>query len=140
MIKKKIVFKIRGNQENPVGNPIPYFRSTQGSQFSKGAKRYNAWKDYVRANYLDATRPNKPIKREDFGDFHDILQRKPIGGIVMGRVTAEIYFGGEGHADPDNIVKGILDALFANDKHIDVETKHSCRNKNPHVVVTIQLE
>ena len=116
---KKVTFTIHGNQENREGNPIPYFRTTQNGQFSKGAKRYHAWKDFVRANFLDATRPKTRIKREDFGDFHDIIQKKPIPAAdYKQRMSLMIYWANKAHSDCDNVYKGIADALFMNDKHL----------------------
>lgn len=139
-MKKQITFTIYGNQENGKGNPIPYLRSTQASQFSPQAKRYNAWKDFVRASYFDAVNPKTVIKREDFGRMHDMLQKKPITETVKARVSTFIHFGNETHADPDNVAKGILDALFKNDKHVDVHTDHVCGASQPGVKVTIDFE
>ena len=119
---KTIKFTIKGNQENPQGNPIPYFRTTQAGQFNKGAKRYHAWKDYVRAHYLDALGEIKHIDRADFGEAHDLLQKKPIAkqaGKIHMRLC--ITWANKAHADSDNIFKGIADALFMDDKYLSGE-------------------
>ncbi len=128
-----IKFSVLGNQENPKGNPVPYHRATQGSKWNPAHKRYLAWKDYVRAEYRKASR-GLPFSyhTEDVG-MHPIL------GEVHGRVSIFTRFGPETHADPDNIVKGILDALFNNDKHIDVTTSHTCGNPQPKVEVSIEI-
>lgn len=116
---KTITFTIHGNQEDRNGNPIPYLRTTQNGQWTDKAKRYHAWQDFVRAHYLDAVMPSKKIKREDFGDAHDFLQKKPI------KATKEkicmvlfIQWANDTHGDCDNIFKGIADALFMNDKYL----------------------
>lgn len=145
-----IQFTIYGNQEDPVnGNPIPYTRTTQGSHWNARSLRYNAWKSYVVAKYLDTIEHWKePINKADYGDAHDVLERKPIK-LTRGRVSVTIFFSDERHPDPDNTVKGILDALFQSDKHIDVETTHYCKvnklpqgiaNQRPRVEVVVSLE
>jgi hypothetical protein len=122
-----MTFTILGNQEDKTGNPIPYHRQTQRSSFfNKSAKRYQAWKDHVRSEFWLQTA--KKLKAD-----------KPYGKDVKGRLEAKISFRGENHADPDNIVKGILDALFENDKHIDVTTSHTCKNPQGSVTVTISI-
>lgn len=122
-----MTFTITGNQEDKAGNPIPYNRTTQGSYWNKSSKRYQAWKDFVRLQFwLQA------------GAFDE--STKPYGKEAKGRLEAKISFKGENHADPDNIVKGILDALFENDKHIDVSTSHTCKNPQGSVEVTITLD
>lgn len=118
-MKKIISFTIKGNQENPQGNPIPYFRTTQGGQFNKGAKRYHAWKDYVRAAFIDALEAIKREDRIDYAKFVDFSQKKPIkkAGYKQ-KVSIMIGFRDKSHADSDNIFKGIADALFMDDKYV----------------------
>ena len=117
---KVIIFTIKGNQENPNGNPIPYLRTTQRSQWTDKAKRYNAWKDYVRASYLDQVVMKMLTK--DFVKLHDITKRKPIvKSKEKIHVKIEITFYNKAHADSDNIFKGIADALFMDDKYLSGE-------------------
>jgi hypothetical protein len=117
----ELLFTIRGNQEDPYGNPIPYFRVTSQSKFSKGAKRYNEWKTFVVAHYLDIMRTfPADTKREQFGDIHDLLERAPIT-LAPGETAVmdiKILWANKKHADCDNIYKGIADALFKDDKYI----------------------
>ena len=135
-----IRFTIPGNQEDPHGNPIGYVRSTQGSKWNPRYQRYCSWKDYVRAIYFDMKYPDKEIKREDFGEAHDMLTKRIfMEKGLHGSVVASIYFGDETHGDPDNIVKGLLDTFFADDKHIDVQTFHECRSERPRVEVLIKI-
>lgn len=112
---KKITFTIHGNQENTQGNPVPYFRTTQGSRWSPGAKRYSEWKEYVVARYLDAVREQgdeSDIKLAEQNAFfgHPIDTTSPV------RVAIKVFWADNTHGDLDNILKGILDALFKNDK------------------------
>lgn len=135
------VFTVRGNQDNRLANPVPYHRATQGSKWNPAHRRYLAWKDWVRAAYFDVVFPNKKISREDYGAAHDMMERQPFTDKnIRGRMVAQIYFGNETHCDPDNVAKGILDALFVNDKHIDVETHHTCNNAEPRVEVYLTFE
>lgn len=116
---KTITFTIHGNQENRDGNPIPYFRTTQAGKWGKGAVRYREWKSYVVASYLDAMEAIPKIERADYGDMHDLLERKPIKASEKKQwMTLKIVFADKSHADCDNIFKGIADALFMNDKYL----------------------
>ena len=146
-MKREISFTIHGNQTDPKkGNPIPYLRMTQGSKWSDPAVRYHGWCDYVRRLYKEASGYVAPNERSRYTAkeyremVHEFEPKKPIPGSPKGRTTVTIYFGTENHADPDNVVKGINDALFENDKHIDVSTSHSCKNAEPRVEVTIELQ
>lgn len=116
---KQISFTIHGNQEKPNGNPIPYFRTTQNTQWKPGAVRYQNWKGRVVATYLDAISGMTKIERKDFGDAHDLIQKKPIKA-TNGKIRMDlmIYFKDNTHGDCDNIFKGIADALFMNDKYL----------------------
>lgn len=116
---RSIHFSIIGNQEDKTGNPIPYMRSTQGGQWKPNVMRYNQWKGHIVASYLDALGEIKKIDRADFGEMHDLIQRKPIKAskekIYM---NIMITFKDKTHADGDNIFKGVADALFMNDKYV----------------------
>ncbi len=114
-----------GNQEDPEGNPIPYFRQTQRSTWTKGARRYNAWKGFVQEEFCKK--------------FDGVRLGKPIPGIPRGRLSVDIEFRGEQHGDPDNVAKGLLDALFKNDKEMDVQTSHICRKRRGSVRIKIEM-
>lgn len=123
--RMEYTFTIWGNQEEPEGNPIPYQRLTQRGVWIAKAKRYHAWCDYVRASFhrvYPQTKMGKPFQDKEHG-----------------KLTATIIFRGEKHADPDNCVKGLLDALFDDDKHIDVETKHVCRKEAGSIQIVIEI-
>ena len=125
-------FTITGNQDDPKGNPVPYTRTTQAGKFNARYKRYTAWKDHVQTAF--ALSRDVPVDVDGRRQVYD-----SIGGNPRGRVEATIMFGKETHADPDNIVKGILDALFNDDKHINVTTWHTCGNAEPRVEVTMEI-
>lgn len=121
----EINFVIEGNQENPTGNPIPYHRATQGSYWNAGNRRYHAWKDYVVQCFEKATGGSintlgRPTDREAIDEL--IRTGRPPKPINLekkcARMDIRIEWANGAHADGDNIFKGILDALFVNDKGV----------------------
>ena len=82
-------------------NPIPYKRTTQRAMFvSKDYQRYKAFKELLRLEFL---KQNKGLK----------LNEKTFYAYEL-----EIGFLNKKHADADNIAKGVLDAIFKNDKNV----------------------
>jgi len=120
-------FIIYGNQENPKGNPIGYHRTTQGSYWNPGSKRYKAWKDHV---------------TKSFGDTFEILRDGPGKPITLKKdekvyLNTMIYYANNARPDPDNVQKGIADALFVNDKNVAGSYDFAIDKTNPRVEVTI---
>lgn len=124
-MQREIRFTIKGNQEDPKGNPIPYLRTTQrSSRFNEKAKRYHAWKDYVRfAAFGD-------------GGYGADRQLDPLYKSYMSIV---VFFANKKHADPDNIFKGIADAMFFNDKYLAGTFDYHYDKENPRVEVKILI-
>lgn len=102
--------RVYGNQEDPNGNPIPYFRQTQGSRFSKGAKRYQAWCRFLQGEFYVAN-------RDKLKDFTGIKPLRLEPGQTA-KVIVEVEWANEQHGDLDNIVKGVNDAIFEDDKQV----------------------
>lgn len=130
-----IQFSIYGNQENDAGNPIPYFRQTQASsRFNASAKRYHAWKDHVRGALQVCH--DVPITVPDRNQVLSLFDGTPDASMEI-----MIHFASESHADPDNIFKGIADALFDNDKHLACDGIHfeHAADKKGRVDVTIKF-
>ena len=95
---------IDGNHENPMGNAVPYVRMTQRGKFVKGsAQRYIAWIKFLQWEWLRQTGTPLPTQK---------------GGYWS--LTVFCAFKGEGHADVDNVAKGVQDAIFklSGDKHV----------------------
>jgi Holliday junction resolvase RusA-like endonuclease len=124
-----VSFTIAGNHEDPAGgNPIPYTRMTQRSaHVSRSAIRYRHWKRYVVECYCAQVRKSPP----QVANGHYRLDCKVYFlAPLVGRQC--------GHADPENVRKGIQDALFAmGDQHVigTVEMKHI--DEKPRVEVVI---
>lgn len=119
-----IEFVITGNQENPKGNPIPYTRVTQGTKWTDKALRYGAWKDHVVQQFERAAKASGfPLDLDDQQAVREMIRTgRPTKPIRLEKSTARmdirIEWANEAHADADNIFKGILDALFVNDKNV----------------------
>lgn len=108
-MKKTITFTIKGNQEDIEGNPVPYVRVVSRALWLPSAQRYHAWKEYVRSIFFR----NYP----EFSSEHV----QPLNTKISerARMSIKIYWVNGAHADPDNIFKGLADALFHNDKFLD---------------------
>jgi len=52
-------------------------------------------------------------------------------------MNIQIFWHGENHGDPDNVFKGIADALFADDKHLDGSFNSQHQKGDPRVEVCI---
>jgi len=134
---KTLTFTIEGNQENPIGNPIPYFRTTQNTQWTKGAVRYQEWKGKVVAAYIDALEALPKAERAQFGTMHDLTKKKPIAATTNKiHMRLCITWMNKAHGDCDNVFKGIADALFMNDKYLSGEFDYHYGDAGK-VVVTI---
>jgi len=119
---KEIKLTITGNQENKKGNPIPYLRTTQGSQWTDKAVRYQEWKRYVVAQLIDWLDSIPKAERMEYSDVIYLLGKKPIKATTQKiHMRLCITWADKKHADCDNVFKGIADALFMNDKYLSGE-------------------
>lgn len=137
---KTIKFTIKGNQENPNGNPIPYLRTTQASQWTDKAVRYQEWKGYVVGAYIKALEKIEKKERQAFEKYTDLTKLKPIKNTGEKiHMQLQITWMNKAHADCDNVFKGIADALFTNDKFLVGEFDYEYGDKGVagQVVVTI---
>lgn len=124
-------FTINGNQEKPHGNPCPYIRVVGKALWLPAAKRYNAWKKFVRGVFY------KEYPKMLFGRIAD---ERPLGTTeeTRTRMDIKIYWSSKVHADSDNVFKGIADSLFEDDKNLDGSFEaHYCPEKRGRVEVEI---
>ncbi len=121
---KKVSFKITGNQDDIYGNPVPYVRVVKRALWLPEAKRYNAWKSFVRRTFYKGY-PEYLMRVEN--NLLTELQPFTTNSGDKARMDIRIYWRNGIHGDPDNIFKGIADALFKNDKFLDgsFETHYS---------------
>lgn len=104
-----IKFTIYGTHEGPEKNPIGYHRTTQKAKWAPEHQRYEKWKDHVRQAFnRTGYRNNKNLNIKPIV----ITKDKPA------RVDIDIEYKDEIRPDNDNVFKGILDALFVNDKFV----------------------
>ncbi len=122
----EINFIIPGNHEDSAGNPVPYTRVVGRALWVPGAQKYAAWKEYVRRCYFkDHQLFGMPIFLDDAIDLKKICSGKykpqPIRLTKKqkAKMDLKIFFKNGHHADPDNIFKGIADALFRDDNNLD---------------------
>ncbi len=108
---KTITFTIKGNPEDLEGNPVPYVRVVGRALWLPNAKRYHAWKEYARS-VLYRNYPEYSGRSENPQPFTTKASEK-------GRMDIKIFWVNGIHADPDNVFKGLADALFKNDKYLD---------------------
>jgi len=115
------------------GHPIPYLRMTRGElraikYAGKGAtkyhviKRYLEWKDYVLLTFTSCCHQNGI-------QLLDMKQKSYM--------EIRIWFENKRHGDPDNIWKGIADAIYDNDKFVEGKFIFEYDKDNPRVEVFI---
>jgi Holliday junction resolvase RusA-like endonuclease len=115
-MKKNIQFTIKGNPDDWHGNPVPYVRVVGRALWLPVARKYAAWKSYVRKSFF-AEYPAYVMY-----DGNKLLTDTPpfiTKASEKARMDIKIFWMNGLHADPDNVFKGIADALFKNDKFLD---------------------
>jgi Holliday junction resolvase RusA-like endonuclease len=134
---KKIQFTIKGNQEDYEGNPLPYIRVVGRALWLPSAKKYHAWKGYVRKSFYAGYPEYVMCDGQRILLDEQPLTTKPS---ETARMDIKLYWMNGVHGDPDNIFKGIADALFKNDKFLDgsFESRHAPDGKG-RVDVTITV-
>ncbi len=118
-----IKFTIHGNHEYLDGNPIPFERAVKG-HWRERSSRYMNWQAYVRQQFYTQ---HRDILSQLFDDTNVPAKRKLTQAFLMKpfkhfgtriHVHSRIYFANKTHGDSDNIQKGIVDALFVEDKYV----------------------
>lgn len=115
---RKIIFAIKGNHQDPTGNPFPKLKMTGKQSWTPKAQAYVMWKRYVQSELIKRLRVDDPELARDF-DRNIISCGKPIViDNLEARMDLEISFKNGMHGDPENIFGSIADALFFNDKNL----------------------
>lgn len=87
-----------------INNPVPYKRTTQRAKYKdEEYKRYRAFKELLKWEFRKQNKvpSNEALNKNKHYEF-----------------SLKIGFKNRSHGDGDNIVKGVLDALFENDKNV----------------------
>ncbi|MDE2001755.1 MAG: hypothetical protein KGJ13_03635 [Patescibacteria group bacterium] len=115
-----INFTIRGNPDDPNGNPLPKIKKTKWQQWTPQAKRYAAWKEYAQMAFRDAIAAGHPELMQQVGQCL-VRTGHPIelGTFEKARMDIQILWKNDAHADAENVFGSIADALFLNDKKLD---------------------
>ena len=107
-------------------NPVPYKRTTQRQKYvDEDYKKYQQWKAIVYFSFIKQLgKAPQNFFKKDQKYYVDIM----------------IYFKDRTHGDSDNIMKGVLDAIFQKpltDKYIAGSFDYQYDKKNPRVEVKI---
>ena len=126
-------FVVRGyDEEKKLINPVPYKRTTQGGTWDKGYKKYQQWKAQVQACCIQQAPKKLQFQWVKMGGKHIIDRKAPFW------VRTVIFFKDRTHSDPDNVHKGINDALFKNDKYVSGEYWFFYDIEDPRVEVSVR--
>lgn len=141
----EISFTINGNQENPLGNPIPFQRALN-NHWRAASKRYMDWQAFVRSVYFQQIGKAMPIITSDEDGKPKTYNFQRMKPIQLRHTEAEmhvrIYWHDRTHGDADNVFKGIADALFENDKLLTAGsfTSELAQDKRGRVEVRIEIK
>lgn len=114
---KRISFKILGNHKSKTGNAVPKLKMTGKQHWTPKAQEYVQWKAHVVRALIDT-------KGDPDFSYTTNLRAfgKPIntGANNYALMYIRVYWSNKVHGDPENIFGSIADALFVNDKQLDV--------------------
>lgn len=115
------------------GDPVPYTRMTQKQvklmkipdrildtaalKVKQKIRRYFDWKDWVNSHTYRLKFNRKPKEKT--------------------HLNVMVYFRNKKHADPENIRKGIQDAIFEDDKYVAGCVDFDYDSKNPRCEIEI---
>ncbi len=139
---KRYAFTISGNHEHHDGNPIPYTRTTQNSQWTDKAIRYRDWKEYVQKAFFEYLKSAVPSREYNLMELASLKKGKPIEVKEDENIAVfiEVYWKNNAHSDLDNVFKGIADAMFVNDKPINHIIAHSAMSPSKTGWVGVVIE
>ena len=147
-VRMILSFTILGNQEEKLGNPIPYLRMTQREvallkipdfrirskgalEKRRGIKRYLDWKKYVwMCCHCQARVDGRRAELKEIEELTNGKQKVQLDCVV--------YFANKKHADPENCRKSVQDSLFRNDKYVVGAVDYHYDPLRPRVEVTIK--
>lgn len=114
---KKISFTIYGNHKSTTGNAVPKLKMVRNQQWTAKAQEYVKWKNYVVSLFL------YKILDKSY-DNNYARYKKPIilNLVEHALLICNFYWSNKTHGDAENCIGSIADALFKDDKRVDVFT------------------
>jgi len=120
------------------GQPVPYTRTTQKQKWVD--KRWQKYIDYrakIQVAFFKSVETH-PMKK--YFATSMVTKNKPLDTKETKiYVSIKMFFANRQHGDPDNIMKGILDALFVSDKYCAGTFDFEYDKDAPRVEVKIEL-
>jgi hypothetical protein len=138
---KTISFTIEGNHKG-AGNAIPKLKMTQGQQWMPKAREYTAWKSFVVSRLFSALDEAKDFDTYNICSANQVRYGKPIalGKDECAILTIGFLWADAKHGDPENCLGSIADAIFWNDKNVDVATSsYFDSKKQGHIKINILI-
>lgn len=95
---------------------MPKIKMTGNQRFMPRAESYVLWKEHVVRSFLQAYQDDQLYRR------NVVLYTKPItlGPTECALMLVRLFWANKAHGDPENVFGSIADALFKNDKELDV--------------------
>ncbi len=132
---RTLSFTIIGNHKDPKGNPVPKLKMTGRQHWTPKAKEYVLWKQHVQQAFINSmSQAGRDMMEKDFYPGKPI--RLANGEHALMRLR--IKWKDNTHGDPENIFGSVADALFENDKNLDIGTV-SVKAKEGRIGVTIYI-
>lgn len=132
---RTISFSILGNHKDPKGNAVPKLKMTGRQHWTPKAKEYVLWKQHVVSSFISSLpQGTQNLIEKDFYPGKPIRLEKEEHALMRLRIK----WKDNTHGDPENIFGSVADALFENDKNLDIGTV-SVRAKEGRIGVTIYI-
>lgn len=134
-------FTIHGTHEDPTANAIPKLKMTGNQSWTEKARRYVAWKAYVRDAFIKKVSLDMGPEVARLMSTNIFNIGKPI--LFDGKkshMKIMIHWRDKKHADSENVFGSLADALFKNDKYLTGEFDFCySEEKKGHVDVEITM-
>lgn len=121
-----IPFELLGNPRDPQGNPLPKIKATKGMYWTDKVKDYQDWKHDIVKAFLDACPDEiEGVFQAEMAEQvikNKRKHQKPIR-VKKGErwhLCVDCYWKNGVHPDAENVAGAIADALFFNDKDLEL--------------------
>ena len=118
---RKLTFTIQGNH-NGKGNPMPKLKMTGRQSWTPRAKEYVSWKTFVASKFLASIEPEQEVYARCVENIARFGKPIVLGDMEHAVLKIRFHWMSHVHGDPENCLGSIADALFYDDKNLDVGT------------------